>query len=51
MTRKHFVMIAEIVREILDDGERYVTAHAFALRLGAESPRFDRERFLTACGV
>lgn len=59
MTRKHFEAIAHIL-----DAERAVRSatpaqvgvvHALALSLSdlfaAENPRFDRNRFLTACGV
>ncbi len=67
MTRKDYVLIAETLlaermrvidsREY-DDGERedYETqcerdARALADALANDNPRFDRERFLKACGV
>lgn len=48
MTRKHFRMIADIVRN--KGGEnRGALAHAFASELHGENPLFDRQRFLDAC--
>lgn len=59
MTRKDYVMIAEILRNNREDfieGEDgfhliYVLAHQIANGLEADNPRFDRARFLVACGV
>lgn len=48
MTRKHFRMIADIVRN--EGGEnREALATAFATELRGENPHFDRQRFLDAC--
>jgi hypothetical protein len=49
MTRCHFAFIASVIASLSDD--RQSVAHAFAARLAATNPRFDRERFLAACGV
>lgn len=64
MTRKDFRMIAKIIeaakRKSHDIGDLTHTNYAFVLvrkvaeqmadYLGTTSPRFDRERFLKACG-
>lgn len=54
MTRKHFVMMAGIIRmgrkgenDTVADNLARSTADMFA----KENPRFDREKFLKACGV
>lgn len=54
MTRKHFIAIARI----LADGEGrtdYATRREVALGLAdyfaGENPHFDRDRFLSACGI
>ena len=53
MTRKDYVMIAEIVATSwhASQGSKADMAYRFAEALGADNPRFDRARFLTACGV
>jgi hypothetical protein len=59
MTRKDYVLIAAALRESHIYDEHEATAlnqHAFTARclsaaLAKDNPRFDRERFLTACGV
>ena len=49
MTRKHFQMIADVVKNIDDNKVRHAVAMDFALRLKAENPRFDISRFVGAC--
>jgi hypothetical protein len=59
MTRKDYVMLADILRNNREDfieGEDGfavigIMAHQIADGLQADNPRFDRARFLTACGV
>jgi hypothetical protein len=53
MTKKHFQMIANVVREATytHDGVRAKLAESFAAKLAAENPRFDAARFYAACGV
>lgn len=59
MTRRDYVLIAEVLRatqphETLGGVARCAwcdVARTFANRLAAENPRFDRARFLKACGV
>ena len=48
MTRKDFVMIADIINGLHRD-DREVVAGAFAHRLKASNPAFDSERFINAC--
>lgn len=47
--RRHYALIAMIIAS-MPDIERWFTAHHFANIL-ADNPRFDRVRFLRACGV
>jgi hypothetical protein len=49
MTRKHFQMIANVVKNIDDHKVRHAVAMDFALKLKAENPRFDISRFVGAC--
>jgi hypothetical protein len=55
MTRKDFELIALILRLSRDGRNDIATieevAHSFANNLGVTNPRFNRETFLTACGV
>jgi len=59
MTRKDYIMIAEIIafnQEQFVEGEDgrtllKILANQFANELQADNPRFDRARFLAACGV
>jgi hypothetical protein len=65
MTRKDFELIADAFQHVAlvgfasqEKGKRLsgVTVHATLARtladaLAADNPRFDRERFLTACGI
>jgi hypothetical protein len=61
MTRKDYVMIAEVIKTQIElslkfgeDDARYGAeniAQDLATKLGEDNPRFDRGRFLAACGV
>jgi hypothetical protein len=51
MTRKHFQMIADVVKQIEDVSIRHDTAHRFIPKLRAENSQFQASRFLTACNV
>jgi len=55
MTRKDFITIAACIRVQQEDGNAdpasaRAIAEAFALEAKLDNPRFDRARFLTACG-
>lgn len=55
MTKKHYEIIADAFN-ITDNNKtersyRVILAHRVANRLQADNPRFDREKFLSACGV
>lgn len=50
MTRKHFELIAKIVKNIEDIDTRTQVAMDFASALRGENPRFDICRFVKACG-
>jgi hypothetical protein len=59
MTRKDYVLIADTLANLMSDfnngGEDSISlslvAQELADALQADNDRFDRERFLTACGV
>jgi hypothetical protein len=51
MSRKHFIQLAAIVKGISDETERKRTAELIAAVCISSCPRFDRARFLNACGV
>lgn len=59
MTRKDYIMIARTIKgnqRHFKEGEEghtllWILAHQFANDLQADNPRFDRARFLDACGV
>lgn len=59
MTRKDFELIAKAIRtemDVWEDGSKgkialIYLAQNMANQLQGTNPRFDRERFLTACGL
>jgi hypothetical protein len=51
MTRKHFVAMAKEIAEMPDRKSARIAAEAFALVARAVNPRFNFDRFYTACGV
>ena len=59
MTRKDYVMIAKTLKneryQFAENEDGYallnILAHQFANQLEQDNPRFDRARFLVACGV
>ena len=53
MTKKDFELIAEVIGKAWHGSAdtRADIANAFADELESTNPRFDRARFLTACGV
>ena len=55
-TKATYEMVASILATAeenseISDPERAMLADRFAERFAGDNPRFDRERFLTACGV
>lgn len=57
MTRKDYVLLAEALKAVVqsvDKPERtgaMLAAHELSYRLGQDNPRFDRRRFIEACGL
>jgi hypothetical protein len=59
MTRKDYILIADSIKRAHDNWEGYREtqegieglARGLATKLAEENPRFNRETFLTACGV
>ena len=59
MTKKDYILIAEVLRDgvkarAVSDAETaqaIFTAHLMCARLQSENPRFDRAKFLDACGL
>jgi hypothetical protein len=53
MTRKDYVIIAEVIATSwhASADSKADLAYKFADELEADNPRFDRDRFLVACGV
>lgn len=51
MQHRHFVTIAAIIAAMPRDLLTRSVAEHFADNLRATNPRFDRKRFLVACGV
>jgi hypothetical protein len=60
MTRKDYVMIANSIKASRDNWEGFTPeaqeaieglARSLATKLQSDNPRFDRARFLDACGV
>jgi hypothetical protein len=51
MSRKHYIAVAERIRRIDTRPAREQIAHDMADIFAEDNPRFDRARFLEACGV
>ncbi len=59
MTKKDYILISQTLKDIFDcnafclddDTDKFSVAERFAEALTKTNPLFDRERFLTACGV
>lgn len=50
MEHRHFATIAAIIEAIPESTQRRDTARLFAMELRGTNSKFDRKRFLTACG-
>lgn len=51
MTRKHFELVASVVKDIDDEDSRTDAACKFANAFKLENSRFDAQRFFAACNV
>jgi hypothetical protein len=51
MTKKHFILMAETIKRIVDMKERRQMAELNAQVCAKSNPRFDRARFMKACGL
>ena len=51
MTRKDYILIANVVKSIDDKPTRAHVALSFAERLGRLNERFNHSQFLVACGT
>jgi hypothetical protein len=51
MTKKHFIPVAKMISELQDRKQAEYWAEWFADFFANYNPRFDRQKFLTACGV
>lgn len=51
MTRKHFIQMANIIKANQDLSVRKQSAEDFARMAKQANPRFDKEKFLKACGI
>lgn len=51
MSRKHFELLAKSISCIMDPNARLQAASAVAGACSTANPRFDINRFMTACGV
>ena len=51
MTRKHFVALAKAVATLADAAERKSLAEALATVCASQNERFDRDKFMAACGA
>jgi hypothetical protein len=55
MSRRDYILIADAIRSVLDQvNDRSVIepiVHAIATCMQRDNPRFDRRRFVAACGI
>lgn len=58
VTRKHYIAAAEVIRTAIasdgtpiDRGYQMTVARLLADIFTDDNPRFDRDRFFTACGI
>lgn len=50
-SRKHFRMVADLLKNIPDQGKRKEMAHQHAQIFSQQNPRFDHQKFMQAAGV
>ena len=51
MQHRHFAVIADIIADIPDKKIRFACTQQFVAALAGTNSRFDRARFMRACGV
>ncbi len=51
MTRKDFKILAEVCAKLPENEQKYKYIDQMARKLKKENPRFDRAKFLKACGI
>jgi len=51
LEHRHFAFIAATIASMPGDIERRIAAIHFAHECAATNPKFDRARFLAACGI
>jgi hypothetical protein len=51
LQHRHFAVIAGIIADVEEPSIREMMAVRFASALRGTNPRFDRQRFMRACGV
>jgi hypothetical protein len=50
-TRKNFVAMAEIISQLTKRSDKLMAAKAAIKMLRKDNPRFDKKRFMVACGL
>jgi hypothetical protein len=52
MTKKDYVYIAEVIKYIgmFSENDKYFIAQEFAAHFRMDNPKFNTEKFMTACG-
>jgi len=51
MQHRHMAFIAAVIRDLPGEVNRGIVAADFVAALAASNPRFDKRRFLAACGL
>lgn len=51
MSRKHFELLAQYINMIMDPHARLQAAVAVASASKLSNPRFDEQKFFSACGI
>ena len=49
MTRKHYKMVAAAVANMVERSDRWLITNLLADSFENDNPRFDRDKFITAC--
>lgn len=51
MTKKDYIVIANIIKNNIDKGMRLHVGDAFAHKLAQENDKFDIDKFMKECGL